>query len=159
MTTPIGDIPNSSIPVVRAYLLSGLTATIQPDPSGQYELLVRLDEPGTYLPDDIVYVGKVHQVYNPESVMGSGGRNWLTETYTVDVCVSIFRGGDDSESVFNRARSITDLIIAFVRSDPSFGGAVDRARPSMVTHDSEWDDDAKGRRCDIEISIDILNSL
>jgi hypothetical protein len=156
VTTPIGDIPASSIPAARAYLLAQLTTQMAAlDPA----ILVCLDGPGPDQPDDIVSVGDVRQTYSPESGVGSGGAGWLREDYTVTVTVSCYRGGDDAATVFGRARQLADLVVAVVRSDPSLGGAVDRARPATAEHTSGWTEDHSGRMADIELGFDCLNTI
>lgn len=163
MTTPIGNIPSSSVPAALAWLLAGLQANIAPDPAAD-GLLVCLGEPGTYQPMDIVYLGDVHQTYAPQSTVGSGGPQWLREDYQVTVTVDCYRGGDDQLAVLTRARAIADLVVATVRSDPSLGGAVDRAKPASAVHTYGWapaDDQhaAGGRRAEIVIVIDCLKTL
>lgn len=155
MTTPIADIPASSIPAARAWILAG----IQTQLAGQPAVLVCLDEPGPEQPDDIICVGEVQQAYGPLDIVGTGGRLWLTEEYSVTVVISVFRGGDDPVTVFNRARQLADLVVAVVRSDPSLGGAVDRGRPARATHSSNWTEDHTGRLCEIELSVDCLKAL
>jgi hypothetical protein len=155
MTTPIEDIPASSIPAARAWILDGIEAQL----AGATGMLICLDEPGPNQPDDIICVGEVTQTYGPLDIVGSGGRLWLTEEYSVTVTISVFRGGDDPVTVFNRARQLADLVVAVVRSDPSLGGAVDRARPARASHSSAWTEDHTGRLCEIELSIDCLKSL
>jgi hypothetical protein len=155
VTTPIGDIPASSIPAARTWIFNGLQMQL----AGAENLLVCLDEPGTFQPDDIISVGEVHQQYSPENVVGSGGPYWLREDYTITVTVDCFRGGDDPVTVFARARQLADLVVAVVRSDPSLGGAVDRGKPGTVTHTSGWSEDHKGRQTVIEIGIDCLKTL
>lgn len=155
MTTPIGDIPASSIPAARAWIFAGLQAQY-PESSG---VLVCLDEPGPFQPDDIIAVGDVHQTYSPEASVGSGGPYWLREDYTITVTVDSYRGGDDAAAVFAAARAMADTVCALVRSDPSLGGAVDRARPATATHTSGWDEEHKGRQTVIEIGIDCLKTL
>lgn len=155
MTTPIGDIPASSIPAARAWILSGVQTQLALDKG----VLVCLDEPGPYQPDDIISIGDVHQTYSPESAVGSGGPHWLREDYTITVTIDVYRGGDDPAGSFARARQLADLVVAVVRSDPSLGGAVDRGRPGVATHTSAWDDDHKGRHVVIELGIDCLKTL
>lgn len=158
MTYPIADIPESSIPAVQAYLLNGLSALLKPDPDAD-GLLVCQGEPGTYQPEDIVYIGEVHQTYNPEAIVGTGGPLWLREDYHQTICVSVYRGGDDAALVMNRACALANQIINYVRSDPSLGALVHRARPAQVTYNPEFDNEHMGRRVDVEISIDIMNTL
>lgn len=160
MTTPIGGIPASSIPAARTWIYDNVQANATPDAtSPASELLVCLDEPGPYEPDDIISVGDVHQTYGPANTVGSGGALWLREDYTVTVTVDVFRGGDDPGGVFARAKTLADLVVAVVRSDPSLGGAVDRARPQSATHQVSWDEDHKGRHCLVEIEIACLKTL
>lgn len=155
MTTPIGDIPASSIPAARNWILAQLQAQY-PESSG---VLVCLDEPGPYQPDDIISIGDVHQTYSPEQTVGSGGQGWLREDYTITVTVDCYRGGDDAAGVFAAARALADMVVAVVRSDPSLGGAVDRARPGSVTHTGGWDEEHKGRQTVIDLGIDCLKTL
>ncbi|MET7982524.1 hypothetical protein [Streptomyces sp. NPDC005281] len=155
MTTPIGDIPASSIPAARMWIFNGLTAQLA-DSKG---VLVCLDGPGTYQPDEIINIGDVHQQYSPENTVGSGGAYWLREDYTITVTVDVYRGGDDPVGTFARARALADLVVAVVRSDPSLGGAVDRGKPGSATHTNGWTEDHKGRQAVIEIGIDCLKTL
>jgi hypothetical protein len=158
MTTPIGDIPASSIPAARTWIFDGIQAQL----AAETAVLVCLDEPGPYQPDQIICVGDVHQQYNPENVVGSGGAYWLREDYTITVLVDVYRGGDEPAQAFARARQLADLVVAVVRSDPSLGGAVDRAKPGMAQHTSGWAEDshgASGRQTVIEIGIDCLKTL
>jgi hypothetical protein len=155
MSTPIGDIPASSIPAARNWILAGLQAQLAADPA----VLVCLDEPGTNQPDDIVNVGEVQQTYSPQSTVGSGGPGWLREEYTVTVTVDVFRGGDDAAGTFARARQLADLVVAVVRSDPSLGGAVDRGMPGTAQHTTGWSEDHMGRTAVIEIGIECLKTL
>lgn len=155
MTTPIENIPASSIPAARAWILDGLQTQLADQPA----VLVCLDEPSTDEPDDIISVGDVQQTYSPESVVGSGGPHWLREDYTITVIIDCFRGGDDAAAVFARARELADLVVAVVRSDPSLGGAVDRGKPGSVQHTSAWTEDHMGRQTVIELGIDCLKTL
>jgi hypothetical protein len=155
VSTPIGDIPASSIPAARTALLAGLQEQL----AGQPAVLVCLDGPGTNLPDEIVSVGEVRQTYSPQSTVGSGGPGWLREDYTITVTVAVYRGGDDATAVFLRAQQLTDLVAAVVRADPSLGGIVDRARPATAEYTAGWSDDHSGRNVLVDIGIDCMNTL
>jgi hypothetical protein len=156
------SIPTSSIPAARAYLLSQIQSTLTQDSADPTaELLISLDEPGTHEPADIVWIGDVHQTYSPHATVGSGGALWLREDYTVEITISVVRSGDDGTSalalaVFTRARALADQIVNVVRSDPSLGGVVDRARPGSVTHQSSWTADGQGRETEIQIAIECM---
>ena len=159
------SIPTSSIPAARAYLLSQLQATLTQDPADPTaELLIDLDQPGTHEPADIVWIGDVHQTYSPHATVGNGGALWLREDYTVEITISVVRSGDDgttalAQTVFTRARYLADQIVNVVRSAPDLGGAVDRARPGGVTHQSSWTTDGQGRETEIQISIECMKVL
>lgn len=160
MTTPIENVPASSIPGVRNYLFAQLQALLLPDPdSPDVSLEVCLDGPSTDQPGDVVSVGDVHQNYSPENTVGSGGAYWLREDYTVTVTIDCWRGTDDAAAVFLRARSLADLVVTLVRSDPSLGQLVDRAKPSSATHTSGYADGVQGRQTVIELGIDCLKTL
>lgn len=156
MSTPIGNIPASSIPAARNWIFAGLAAQLASNP----KVLVCLDGPSTDQPDDIVSVGEnIPQTYDPQSTVGSGGPGWLREDYTVMVHVESYRGGDVAAEAFAAARTLADLVIAVVRSDPSLGGAVDRARPGAVSHTAGWAEGHEGRLVEIEIGIDCMKTL
>lgn len=160
MTTPIGDIPASSIPAARNYLYNQLQSLLTADPNDSTaSLLVCLDGPNTSIPEDVVSVGDVHQNYAPESSVGSGGPHWLREDYTITVEIQVSRGTDDSSVTFARARYLADQVVALVRSDPSLGQVVDRARPAAVSHTTEWQESGHGRQTFIELGIECLKTL
>lgn len=160
MTTPIDQIPASSIPAARSYLFTQLQTLLTPDTNDtSASLLVCMDGPNTDIPEDVVSVGDVHQDYSPESNVGSGGSHWLREDYTITVDIQVIRGTADSTVTFARARALADLVVALVRSDPSLGGVVDRARPGAVTHETGWAEGGHGRQTDIHIGIACLKTL
>ncbi|AUG78093.1 hypothetical protein CFP65_3293 [Kitasatospora sp. MMS16-BH015] len=160
MTTPLGAIPASSITAARAWILARLQAVLTPDPaSPSSELLVCDGGPGPYQPDDIVSLGDTHQTYAPESGVGSGGAGWLREDYQLHITVDVYRGGDNPDATFARARTLADLVVAVVRSDPSLGGAVDRARPATAAHSTGWDEAHSGRHVEIDLTVDCLKTI
>lgn len=159
------SIPTSSIPAARAYLLSQIQSTLTQDPSDPTaELLITLDGDGTHEGADEVNIGDVHQTYQPYSSVGSGGANWLEESYSIEITISVVRSGDDgttalAHTVFNRARYLADQIVNIVRSDPSLGGAVQRARPGTVSHQSTWTSNGMGRETEILLPVECINVL
>lgn len=143
VSTPV---PGTTAVAVRRYLFDTLTATLAPDPlSKTSDLLVCYDEPGPYQPDDIVSVGKVERTINTNSMVGGGGAGWLEESYTVDVDIEVFRGGDDPQGVFTRTSDLIDQIAAVAREDPSLGERVLVCKPTASTCEVEWDEEHKGR--------------
>lgn len=152
--TDLGDIPPSSAVAVREYLFTNLTAVAPPDSANGATLQVVYDDPSPYRADDLIAVGDVLLTYEPGAFVGSGGRGWLRERYTVTITIDVFRGGDNALMTFNRAQYLSDLVCALVRYDVSLGGLVITATPHSSGIQSEWDPDAKGRHsvATVEIS-------
>lgn len=139
-------IPGSSARAARQFLFDQCTASLTPDPlSKTSQLLVCYDEPGTDQPDDIVVIGDVARDINVNSLVGSAGKGFLDEVYTITVEIEIYRGGDDADAVFARSALLVDAVISVVRSDPSLGGAVLWAIPTNSTYSGTWTDDHTGR--------------
>jgi len=147
-------IPVSTAPAVKAYLFTQLQANITAA-SGS-SLLVCYDEPGPYEPDDIVSVGDVTARNTAQLAMvGSGGAGWLIENYSLEVVVDCFRGGDDPQTVDERAWALIGQVEAVVRTDPSCGDLVVEARPGQCRSESMWDDAHKGRRVRAAVAVDV----
>lgn len=143
MSTPI---PGSTAVAVRQFLFDTLTASLVPDPlSKTSQLLVCFDEPGEFQPDDIVSIGKVERALNTNSMVGGGGAGWLEESYTVEVEIEVYRGGDDPQGVFTRTSDLIDQIVVAARTDPSLGTRVLICKPTNSTCEVTWDDEHKGR--------------
>lgn len=162
MSTPPG-IPGSSIALAVQWLFSGMRAVVQPAPDAD-GLLVCVGEPGTYQPQDVVYIDGVRQTYRPEMTTGSGGALWLREDYEITVKADVYRGGDDQIGVLMRARQIIDQVVGVIRADPSMGGSVTRARPASAEHTFGWaatdtEHSASGRRAEITLVIDVFTVL
>ena len=141
-------IPVSTVPAAKLFLHSGLTTLIN-DPA----VLVSYDPPGSFQPDDIVMIGAVDRQVVPYQMVGSGGAGWLDEFYSIEVVVSVFRGGDDARTVFERACTLADQVVEVVRSDPSLGGAVVVAHPEQSRYEPAFEEDHKGRLVTVTIPI------
>lgn len=153
-------IPVSTAPAVRQYLYDTITAQLTPDPlSKSASLLVCFDEPGPNQPDDIVCVGKVSRQLARTAMVGGGGAGWLSETYTVEILIEVYRGGDDAQAVFSRAASLADSIISIVRSDISLGGNVLSGHPTATTEDVAWDENHQGRLASYTLEIECFARL
>ena len=147
MTAPI---PASTVPAVKAYLFAQLDTAI----SGQ-NVKVYYAEPGPGFPDDVIWLGDTEQTYDPTQMVGSGGQGWLYEAYHQIVEVSVFRGGDTPQAVFERACQIVAQIEAVVRADPSLGGLVTTAYPAGSNYESDWSADHMGRITEAQVRIQI----
>ena len=147
-------IPDSSVPAAKLYLFDQLTAAFQGVPG----VGVYLDEPPTDPPpeDDVVMVGDIEQTWEPWELVGSGGEGWLFEKYSIDVTVSVYRGGDEPRDVLNQAAALVKQVAAVVRVDPSLGGNVLQAYPASANYKSGWSDEgASGRVTEVEMKIAI----
>ncbi|MFH8380639.1 hypothetical protein ACH4E7_06815 [Kitasatospora sp. NPDC018058] len=144
-------IPSSSVPAARLWLFNALKTALTPDPGtvsgqGSYgdanaSLLVCLDAPGTYQPEDIVAVGKIDRRINVSSMVGSGGAGWLIEHFSIEITIECARATDDSQSAFERTCTLIDAITAVVRTDPTLGGNVLWSQPARSDLETVWADD------------------
>lgn len=142
-------IPASTIPAAVLYLFNGVTTQIN-----DTAVLVAYGGPGPFQPDDIVAIGMaVDRSVAPYQMVGSGQAGWLDETYSIDVVVSVYRGGDDPRTAFERACTLADKVVFVVRSDPSLGGAVVVAHPEQSRYESSFEEEHKGRLVTVTIPI------
>ena len=148
------SIPISTVGAVRNYLMTALAAR----PEMASPVLVCLDGPSTYLAVDIVSVGDIHRSWSTHGMVGGGGAGWLEESYTVEIVVDCFRGGDNASMVFSAAENLAMCVIDVVRLDPSLGGLVIQARPESSDTSSGWEtapNGARGRRSGVTLHIAI----
>lgn len=148
-------IPASTAGAARSYLFQSLTAQLAPDMLNKSaSLLVCYDDPGPHQPDDIVSVGKVERHISVSSLVGGGGAGWLSESYTIEINIEVYRGGDDPQAVYDRAASLCDAVVAIVRADPSLGGLVLQARPISSSHSVTWVEESMGRLASTTLEIE-----
>lgn len=141
-------IPASSVPTAVGYLYDHIVTAVN-----DTAVLVSYGPPEPNQPDDLIVVGNVSREIIPWQMVGSGGAGWLDETYTVEVIVSVYRGGDNGRVVMERACVLVDIVVAVVRADPSLGGAVVVANPALVDYEPSFDAEHKGRLVDATVSI------
>lgn len=145
----------STVPQVKAYMVTQLQARTEL----AAPVLVSYGEPGPYLPDDIVAVLDANQTFEQMAMIGSGASKWLEETYTLEVKVDCFQGGDLAQTVEERALSLASVVVDVVRADPSLGGLVIEARPLYMRSTGSWDDDHKGRRAEVLLTFRVEAQL
>lgn len=151
-------IPVSTVPAVKSYLLSQITAGTTADPG--HDLLVVLDDPGVVLVDDIIAIGRVEtRKVEPWQLVGTGQAGALMERYRMLVTVSVFRGGGDQVAPFQRAWTLASAVETIVRNDPTCGGAVIQAWPVDARDESSWESNHKGRLVTVEIVVDVSAGL
>ena len=153
-------IPVSTVPAVRKWLFDSISAALTPDPlDSSAELLVCLDSPGTYQPQDIVVIGNVATAISVNSLVGSGGAGWLEERYTVDVDIEVFRGGDSAQQVSERAFLLGAGVLNCVRSDPSLGTNVLVAKPTASDYSGDETEDHSGRLGTLALKIEAFQRI
>jgi hypothetical protein len=147
------DIPASSIPDAKCYLFDQLTAAMAGTPVGVYMDLPPNDPP---VEDDVIVVGDIEQVMEPWQLVGSGGAGWLYEKYSIQIEISVYRGGDDARAVLTQAAALVLQVCTVVRADPSLDGNVLQAYPAGAHYQSGWSDEgASGRVTDVDMRIAI----
>lgn len=147
-------IPVSTVPAVKAYLVTQLRATLTAVAGEQ--LLVVYDQPGTYHPGDVVIVGDVTAYASqPGAMVGGGGAGWIEEQYSLEVVVEVFRGGDYAQTAYERAWTLASAIAAVIRTDPSLGQRAIESRPGAMSTTSTWDDERLGRVVHLTLAVDV----
>lgn len=147
-------IPASTIPLAKVYLFNQLTAAL----AGTQDLKVYMDLPPNDPPNeqDVIVVGDIEQNLEPWQLVGSGGEGWLYEKYSIQVLISVYRGGDVPQVVLTQAANLVYQVCDVVRLDPSLGGNVLQAFPASANYESGWSDEgASGRVTDVEMKIAI----
>lgn len=138
----------------KAALLASLQTQIAPaDPDTA--LLICYDTPGTYRPPDIIAVGAVTREITTAGMAGSMTvAGTLHVAFSIDVIVSVYRGGDDAQAVWERADDLVEDVITAVRADPTLGGAVLLAFPDRVDQPvADWEASHNGRVCECHVAI------
>lgn len=128
-------VPLSTLPAVKGYLFDALAARTEITST---KVLVSYDDPGPYMPDDIIAVLDADRNVSTLAMVGDGGAGWLAEEYVLAIVVSCYRGGDTARVVFERACALADVVVDVVRQDPSCGQRVYQAKPSSINYESEW---------------------
>ena len=144
----------SIVKQAKAAILADLQNGLAPV-DGADALLVCYDSPGTYQPNDMVAVGAVTREITTAGMAGSMSvAGTLHETFTIDVIVSVYRGGDQAQVVWERADDLVESVIGIVRADPTLGGTVLLAFPDRVDEPAAaWEDSHNGRVCECHVSI------
>jgi hypothetical protein len=134
-------VPGSAVGPARAALYAAIAAQVDS------AVHVMYDEPnaGDVMVDDIISVGDVTQLETPYAMIGSGAAGWTVETISLEITVSVFRGGDQAQVVFERAVALVDAVRRAVRADPTLAGTVVTAYPAGFDFRSSWDEKGIGR--------------
>lgn len=128
----------SSVPAAVSYLVAHITTQVN-----DTSVLVQEGSEGADKPGDMILVGEqVNRELTIDTLDGS-----VTEHYVVTVNVSSYRGGDSPSTVFSRAYTLADAVVAVLRNDPTLGGAVASCAAEPVTADATlgWDETGGGR--------------
>lgn len=148
--------PVSSVPAVVAYLETAIQEQTATDPTPI--LLAIGDGPTPNLPNDVILIGSIHRTPSTATFIGSGNQFWLDEEYDVDVVVSTWSGNNDGLAATNRAWQLVAYVELAVRLDPSLGGLVNKAYPSLTdTLGPVFSDEALGMEDTVVVTIHVSN--
>ncbi len=129
----------STAPAVKAYLVAAIASVMDQDAAaGDPNVLVSYNEPGNNLPDNVVWLGKVTRTFAPNRFIGSGGQGWGIEKYEIDINLSVLHGAMDPQPCEERGWHVIALIEQAVRADPSCGGRVIVAVPTVSDLETVW---------------------
>lgn len=146
----------STAPAVKAWLF-GLLQTSLTGVAGE-GLLVVWNTPGKYLPGDVVSVGDVlNRVTDRAAFLGGGGAGYLDETYSLEVVVDVYRGGDNARAAEARGWDLLGQVEQLVRADLTAGGTpgVFALRPGAAEARGEWEDDHSGHHVRLTLAVDV----
>jgi hypothetical protein len=155
------SIPISTVPAVRSYLISAITAQVNAAGLSEPGCEVYDSAPDHETTNDVIAVCGARRQTRPLALVGSGGQFWLDESYQVEVMIDCFQAGADGamEAVNARAYQLLALVETAVRQDPSLAGNVLEARPQESESTPSWDDAHMGARCVIATQIQVYTTL
>lgn len=152
------SIPVSSAPAAKLALFNAIkaNATIAADAT----IAVCYGPPslGDLAHDDWIAVQGYHRTTSSLAMVAGGGQFWLQENYTIEVVVSVYRGGDQAETVDERCAQLVACVENAVRTDPSLGGVVTEARPVEEQSEPSWDEEGRGRFTVSTLQIAVTNA-
>jgi hypothetical protein len=144
--------PASSIPAVRAWLQTTITAALTTFTAPTVE--VYLSQEDHQSTQDIVVIGGAHRKVETRRFVGGGGQFWVNEMYTIDVDIACFVAGPNAfPAVDTRAYQVLAAVETAVRADPSAGGAVVQLNPEGSVSLHEWDEESYGAHCNITLTL------
>lgn len=149
-------IPTSTAPAVKTWLYNLLVANLTPSPGSR--LRVFYNDPGTDLPDDVVSVSNVlNRTTTYAAFVGGGGANYLDETYTIEIVIDAYRGGDNAITAEARAWVLEGAIEQLIRGDLTAGGTagVFDLRPGAVSAAGTWSPDHLGHTVRLTLAVDV----
>jgi len=126
------------------YAMAQQVYTAGPDTA---EVYVCFGQPGTFDPAEIVKIGMISSEQDPATMGTNRGRE---ETLTLEVTISVYRGGgqDQEQVCSDRAYALLRMIADYVHhTDTTLGGAVRMCFLTSTESDGATDPDriAEGR--------------
>lgn len=160
-------IPVSTAPAAKAWLFGKLQTAVTPVSTNTLEVLYDNITESAAAPDEVVYVGDItNRQLQAESMVGGQGPFAFTETYDINVVISVFRQGSNPQDATERAWAILAEVETVTRTDPTFGGKDAPPAPLLVTSKPNAssstvapDDNGSGYACLIPLTISCLAEL
>ena len=143
-------IPVSTVDTTRDYLVSHITTQV-----ADTSVLVCFDQPGTNQPEDVISVGDIILDATLHAFVGNLANHSMMENYTVEVTIRVVRANDDPQTVWKRAKALSDAVDTVVRTDPSLGSTVIVAYPSRAVFAAAVIADHTGRMVTVTKTITV----
>jgi hypothetical protein len=89
-------------------------------------------------------------------MIGGGGAGWLDESYSVEIVIDVFRGGDSGQVAYSRAMDLANAVIAIVRTDLTLGGHVIKSCPTGDSAEVGWDSEHGGKLATVTVDIECV---
>jgi hypothetical protein len=154
--------PVSTAPAAKAWLFGQMQDTLTATADATFSCSYASEIDTLNSPDDQVWMGSIaNRVVSHLAFVGDLGQWALQEEYDLEVKVSCYRAGDDSNTAEARAWAIAGQIETIARTDPTFGGLLITAQPSLSSSDVDWDaeENANGRVADLTLTIHCLAAI
>ena len=153
-------IPVSTAPAAKAWLFARLQSAVTAVSSASLQVLYDNVTTSNVAPDEAVVVGDItNRRLDGLALVGGEGPSAFTETYDINVVVSVFRSGSRPQETTERAWVILAQVETVTRTDPTFGGLLTYSKPRDTFSTVTASDNGNGYACEIPLAIQCLAEL
>lgn len=153
-------IPISTAPAAKKWLFGQLTTAVTNSGAGTLEVLYDNVTTSNVAPDEAVVIGDIsNRVLEVLAMVGGEGPSAFTETYDINVLISIYRQGSRPEETDERAWAVLAQVETVTRTDPTFGGLLVTSKPRSSSSANKPGENGAGYVCEIPLTISCLAEL
>ena len=153
-------IPVSTAPAAKAWLFGQLSTVITSNGENTVQVLYDNITDSTYAPDEVVFVGDItNRRLDGLALVGGEGPSAFTETYDLNVVISVYRSGSRPQEATERAWALLASVETVTRTDPTFGGLLTFSKPRDTSSQVTPSDNGAGYACEIPLAVQCLAEL